>query len=182
MVIESARAARKRNAGDGPGIFLKAQNPGRLAEWYREQPGIAPESAGEEGASHDYPLKWKEKDPPDREGISVRSVSPDTARYLGSGQAPFAINERVANLDRLLSQLPQEGLEVDDKVDHEASGKFAWATDPEGNRFRLWKPTEEQANGGRSPRSLLDLDEGRRRLGVPGAVGRRKGVGRRFVG
>lgn len=33
------------------------------------------------------------------------------------------------------------------KVEEGEFGRFAWATDPEGNRPELWEPPEEKAGG-----------------------------------
>ena len=49
------------------------------------------------------------------------------------------INYRVANLERLLAQLRREGVAVE-KVEDTDYGRFAWITDPEGNRIELWEP------------------------------------------
>jgi predicted enzyme related to lactoylglutathione lyase len=51
------------------------------------------------------------------------------------------INYRVSNLDRMLAQLQQKGVAVE-KVEDYDYGKFAWITDPEGNRIELWEPKD----------------------------------------
>ena len=33
------------------------------------------------------------------------------------------------------------GVDVDDRVEEMQYGRFAWASDPEGNRFELWEPS-----------------------------------------
>jgi len=54
------------------------------------------------------------------------------------------INFRVRDLDAMLAQLREAGIDVDDEVQvMEGIGRFSWATDPEGNRFELWEPTPE---------------------------------------
>jgi predicted enzyme related to lactoylglutathione lyase len=50
------------------------------------------------------------------------------------------INYRVANLDWLLGQLREEGVEVDSRIEKYDYGRFAWIMDPEGNRIELWEP------------------------------------------
>ena len=145
MIVESARASlagkdEPRVTGIG-GIFLRAQNPGKLADWYRERLGISSESAGSgENAPRYHLFKWKDEDHTDRDGATVWSIFPGTTKYFGPGPAPFMIDYRVANLDRLLAQLRKEGVNVDAKIEDEANGRFGWATDPEGNRFELWEP------------------------------------------
>ena len=50
------------------------------------------------------------------------------------------INFRVANLDRMITQLRAKGIEV--KLDPEIypNGRFARLKDPEGNSIELWEP------------------------------------------
>ena len=50
------------------------------------------------------------------------------------------INYRVENLDYVLEQLRKEGVTVEDRIQNEPYGRFAWLTDPEGNRIELWEP------------------------------------------
>jgi predicted enzyme related to lactoylglutathione lyase len=50
------------------------------------------------------------------------------------------INYRVDDLDAMLAQLRDAGVDVDDAVQEEEYGRFGWATDREGNRFELWEP------------------------------------------
>jgi len=39
----------------------------------------------------------------------------------------------------MLAQLRAAAVRVDEKTDDE-NDRFAWGTDPEGNRFELWEP------------------------------------------
>jgi predicted enzyme related to lactoylglutathione lyase len=50
------------------------------------------------------------------------------------------INYRVRDLDAMVAQLRGGGVDVDEHVEDHEYGRFAWATDPEGNRFELWEP------------------------------------------
>lgn len=52
------------------------------------------------------------------------------------------LNFRVADLDAMLAQLRAAGAEVEDTIAEASFGRFAHATDPEGNRFELWQPME----------------------------------------
>ena len=49
------------------------------------------------------------------------------------------INYRVADLDWLLEQLRNEGIEVDPRIEEYEYGRFAWIMDPEA-RIELWEP------------------------------------------
>lgn len=123
----------KRVTGIG-GIFFKAKDPATLREWYRQHLGIESESWG------GFAFPWQD-DPRSADGTTTWSPFADDTKYFEPSQKPFMINFRVEDLDRLLSELRAEGVEVDSKT--EASdflGKFGWVMDPEGNRIELWEP------------------------------------------
>nr|WP_236937629.1 VOC family protein [Flavobacterium coralii] len=52
-------------------------------------------------------------------------------------------NFRVHNLDALLEKLKQEGVTIVGEPESYDYGKFAWITDPEGNKIELWEPIDE---------------------------------------
>ena len=146
MTIQSARGSNaddstQRVTGVG-GIFFKSPNPGKLAAWYRDHLGVNLEPAGKGPDAMQYHVfEWRTKDHPDTEGATVFSIFPESSKYFDPTTAPFMINLRVANLERLLAQLKAEGVQVDAKVvGDESQGRFGWATDPEGRRIELWEP------------------------------------------
>ena len=116
------------------GIFFKARDPARMAAWYREHLGIRSEDGHTD-------FVWREHDQPNRIGRTVWSLFPADTDYFGPASTPFMINYRVSNLERMLGQLRVAGISVD-KVEDHAYGRFAWITDPEGNRIELWEPTD----------------------------------------
>ena len=149
MVLQSARGSSEakdatRVTGVG-GFFFKAQNPAKLADWYRAHLGIALQAAGKgENAPQYYQFQWREKDHPETIGATAFSIFPANTKYFQPSSASFMMNFRVANLERLLAQLKQEGVKVEDKIiDDESSGRFAYAMDLEGNRIELWQPKGE---------------------------------------
>jgi len=119
------------------GIFFKAQDPGKLLEWYRDHLGLIP------GFEDGVTFEWRERENPERLGHTVWSAFPSTTKYFAPSTAPFMINYRVSNLDRMLEQLRRHGVSVDDRIEESEYGRFGWATDPEGNRFELWEPPTE---------------------------------------
>jgi predicted enzyme related to lactoylglutathione lyase len=50
------------------------------------------------------------------------------------------VNYRVDDLDALLTQLTAAGVTIDPHREDYNYGRFAWITDPEGNRLELWQP------------------------------------------
>jgi predicted enzyme related to lactoylglutathione lyase len=112
------------------GVFLKAKDPVALAAWYRDHLGFNLEP----GSDAVTVFRWSEP------GSTTWSAFPDDTRYFGDGAARGMINYRVVNLDRMLEQLRDAGVVVDDRVEVSEFGRFGWAADPEGNRFELWEP------------------------------------------
>ena len=121
----------KRVTGLG-GVFLKAKDPQALYAWYRKHLGI--ESSPEGGAM------WEGESGQ----TTVWALFPETTEYFRSAQ-PFMVNFRVDDLEALLRALREEGVQVDEKMEAHAYGKFGWITDPEGNRLELWEPAKEGA-------------------------------------
>jgi predicted enzyme related to lactoylglutathione lyase len=116
------------------GIFFKAKDPDGLREWYRAHLGLAIEPWG--GVA----FRWQTPERPEPDGVTVWSIFGADTKYLDPSPAPFMINYRVENLDRVLAELRAEGCEVDDKVEASELGKFGWVMDPERNRIELWEP------------------------------------------
>jgi hypothetical protein len=58
--------------------------------------------------------------------------------YFGRRDQAWMVNFRVHDLDAMLAQLRDAGVEVDDRLEEYDYGRFGWARDPEGNRFELW--------------------------------------------
>jgi catechol 2,3-dioxygenase-like lactoylglutathione lyase family enzyme len=114
------------------GVFFKAQDPERLYRWYEQHLGLRREN----GAVF---FRWREKES-DQPGTTVWSLFPQDTKYFEPSAAPFMLNYRVDHLDELLAALRAAGVPVDDRREDSEYGRFAWITDPEGNRVELWEP------------------------------------------
>jgi predicted enzyme related to lactoylglutathione lyase len=124
------------------GVFLKAKDPARLQEWYREHLGLPVQDWG------GCVFRWHEPHAPEREGATVWSIFPATTAYFDPSPSPVMINYRVANLADLLAALRAEGCAVDEKSGEATEhGKFGWVMDPEGNRVELWEPPPGRYEG-----------------------------------
>jgi predicted enzyme related to lactoylglutathione lyase len=128
----------KRVTGIG-GIFFKSENAPQLYDWYEKHLGIQRDQHG----CAAFP--WLEMQAPDGtqpgpEGATAWSIFPHTTKYFGASKAGFMINYRVDNLDALLEDLKKSGVEIDPHREDADYGRFAWITDPDGNRIELWEP------------------------------------------
>lgn len=112
------------------GVFFRARDPVALAAWYRDHLGLPVEDGQTFGAlASQAPGE-----------MTIWSAFPHDTEYFGAGSPPLMVNYRVADLDRMLAQLREAGVQVEDKVEEYEYGRFGWAVDPEGNRFELWEP------------------------------------------
>jgi predicted enzyme related to lactoylglutathione lyase len=111
------------------GFFFRAKDPQALADWYDKALGITSMASGG---------SWEQQ-----AGPMVFAPFPADTDYFGSAQQQVMLNFRVADLDAMLAQLKAAGAVVEDEISEASFGRFAHATDPEGNRFELWQVIED---------------------------------------
>ena len=110
------------------GVFFRAHDPVALRAWYAEHLGIDME---------EYGTTFTAKDGDQ----TVWAPFPADTGYFGPRGQQLMVNFRVRDLDAMLAQLRAAGVQVDDRVEKMKYGRFAWASDLEGNRFELWEPS-----------------------------------------
>lgn len=121
------------------GVFFKARGNGKeLASWYAEHLGIQLEDFG--GAV----LRWKE-DTANDGGLTVWSTADGDSQWFAPSASPFMINYRVDDMDGMLAQLKEGGVEVVGGPESHENGRFAWILDPDGNKVELWEPKAWEA-------------------------------------
>jgi catechol 2,3-dioxygenase-like lactoylglutathione lyase family enzyme len=113
------------------GVFFRARDPEQMAAWYREHLGI-----NSENGYADFP--WGNANQPEETGRTTWALFPADTDYFGPSRPAFMINYRVANLEKMLAQLRGQDVTIE-KVEDYDYGRFAWLTDPEGNRIELWE-------------------------------------------
>ena len=111
------------------GVFIRVKDPTALSKWYADHLGIPIVN----GSMAIF------ASPPNASESFIWSLHPNDTDYFGPARPSFMINYRVANLDRMLEQLRNGGVVVE-KTEDSDYGRFAWVTDPEGNRIELWEP------------------------------------------
>lgn len=124
------------------GVFLRAKDPKALRQWYADHLGIHLESYGA------AKLKWTDEVPAGT-GSTSWSTFPENTSYFGDHTQQVMINYRVDDIEGILFNLRTAGATIDPKRTDEGFGKFAWATDPEGNRFELWQPEPKHGDSGK---------------------------------
>lgn len=118
------------------GVFFRANDPERLFAWYQTHLGIQQNPDG----FADFP--WRRSDEPEKTGRTVWHLFPKDTTYFGATSPAFMINYIVDDIDALVAALKANGADVDDHREDLEFGRFAWVTDPEGNRVELWEPAK----------------------------------------
>jgi len=108
------------------GAFLRARDPKALYAWYEQHLSItSPDGC------FSFPRETQ------RAYIAVAFFSM-SSEYFPVSQ-PAMLNFQVDDLDGVLERLSSAGASVDPKREEYDYGRFAWFTDPEGNRIELWQ-------------------------------------------
>jgi predicted enzyme related to lactoylglutathione lyase len=128
----------KRVTGIG-GIFFKSENRSQLFDWYKKHLGIQRESYGQGASFHWRGPQAADGSEPGAKALTAWCIFRQTTKYAAS-KASFMINYRVDNLDSLPEELKKSGIEIDPQREDYGYGRFAWITDPDGNRIELREP------------------------------------------
>ena len=123
------------------GVFLFTNNPKRLVEWYRDCLGIVP--AGEDSDCNSIYTTFEYRDienPGIKRTIAWAIMSTDQDITDKPRTARF--NYCVKSMAQTLSHLQSKGVAIDKTEDCEY-GKFAWVTDPDGNKIELFEEPPE---------------------------------------
>ena len=97
-----------------------------MRRWYEQHLGIAPTPTG------DDQKPWTQES-----GPTAFEPFPADTGYFTKG---WMINFRVRDLDAMVGQLRDAGIEVAVDAENYPHGRFARLQDPEGNPIELWQP------------------------------------------
>jgi len=119
------------------GVFFKSRTTGAaLSAWYEKHLGMKLESFGA------AIIHWQDDRRVDG-GQTVWTVADASSDWFAPSTSSFMINYRVDDLDALLLQLREGGVEIHKGPESHENGKFAWILDPDGNKIELWEPADE---------------------------------------
>jgi predicted enzyme related to lactoylglutathione lyase len=123
------------------GVFLKANDPAALAQWYTRHFGLTFQSAGADcGPGQNYWLEFVYHDDPDQAKRATVVFAIQSAQStLPPERHAVEINYRVPDLERFLAQLTGAEIAIEKREDYDY-GRFAWVRDPEHNRIELYQP------------------------------------------
>ena len=126
-LLAKRRCGINRVQGFG-GFFFRANDPEKLANWYRDHLGVNPAPQDMEMAP------WVTDS-----GVTVFAPFAADTDYFGADKT-FMLNFRVADLAAMVAQLASAGIEVSHESEMAGIGRFARIHDPEGNPIELWEP------------------------------------------
>lgn len=115
------------------GFFFRAKDPETLSAWYKTNLGTTAPS----GSPPETP--WLQE-----AGPTVFEPFSMTTDYFSADKA-FMFNFRVRDLEAMLRQLNEAGIESTPIADY-PYGRFSRIHDPEGNAIELWQPTGAAAS------------------------------------
>lgn len=117
------------------GIFFKSENPKSVREWYGKNLGLAID---------DYGSPFEFRNANNHEEINYLRWSPfeKATDYFEPSKKDFMINYRVQNIEGLVKQLKNNGVNVLDEITEYEYGKFVHLIDLEGNKIELWEPVD----------------------------------------
>ncbi len=120
------------------GVFLFADDPKRLAEWYARHFGF---NFNEWEPGTCFGLEFEYTDPDGAKASTVFSLQ-KAKGPLGEGRPECMVNWRVGDLQAFCAGLEGAGVAIEKREDYDY-GRFAWIRDPEGHRVELYQPLME---------------------------------------
>ncbi|MBL4752051.1 MAG: VOC family protein [Flavobacteriales bacterium] len=125
----------KKVTGVG-GIFFKCKDPEQMRNWYKANLGLV---TNEYGALFEF----RSTDEPEDKGYLQWSPFEEKTKYFEPLKKEFMINYRVENIEALVDELKEAGVEIVDSIEAFEYGKFVHIMDPEGNKIELWEPVDK---------------------------------------
>ena len=114
------------------GVFFRSSDPEGLAAWYEQHLGV---TSGLQGDA-----TWQQE-----AGPTVWVPFPQSTDYFGRPEQQVMLNFRVRDLDAMLAQLMDAGVQPEGDVQEQAGvGRFAHVRDPAGTRLELWEPADDR--------------------------------------
>ena len=121
------------------GVFIYANDPKMLAEWYALHFGIEFEH-DEKETNFWMQFYYRDDDhEPSKRASTVFAIMPAKTK-LASQRGEYMINYKVDDLQAFIEQLKTRGVSAEPIEDDGQNGCFTWITDPEGNRIELYQP------------------------------------------
>jgi predicted enzyme related to lactoylglutathione lyase len=130
---EEQRESMARVTGIGGVFFLSRDKGSDLSAWYEQHLGIKIEDFGA------AIMQWQEDNGEDN-GVTIWHVADGDSDWFSPSESTFMINYRVNDLEAMVEQLTEAGIDIQRGPEYHENGIFAWILDPDGNKLELWEP------------------------------------------
>jgi predicted enzyme related to lactoylglutathione lyase len=117
------------------GIFFKCKDPKLVREWYKTHLGLTTNQYG-------CVFEWRQGADSSKKGFTQWSPFGEKSNYFAPSTKDFMINYRVADLEKLVTELKKEGVTIVDTIEKVDYGKFVHILDVEGNKLELWESND----------------------------------------
>jgi predicted enzyme related to lactoylglutathione lyase len=118
----------------GMGLFIKANDPKALSDWYRTVLGLAIDPDWM-GVALDPADMAK-----DKEARQVFSMMGADTTYFEPSEKSSMLNFCVDDMDGMLEQLEKHAVVIGWQDHATPFGRFVHILDPEGTKIELWQP------------------------------------------
>lgn len=118
------------------GIFFRSKNAKETTEWYGKNLKLALDPYGSA-------FEFRNANRPDEINYLRWSAFDEKSDFFDPSKKEFMINYRVQNIEGLVEELKQNGVQVVDEIVSYDYGKFVHIMDPEGTKIELWEPIDQ---------------------------------------
>ncbi len=114
------------------GIFFKTADPKATRAWYAHHLGLE---------VNDWGCTFESRTIDNPERLEQLQWSPFDleTKYFEPSTKDFMINYRVQNIEALVEQLHNAGVNILDNIEDTDFGKFVHILDADGNKLELWE-------------------------------------------
>ncbi len=138
----------KKVTGIG-GVFFKSLDPDKTKKWYQDNLGMKMDKYG-------ALFEFRKVSDPSKSGFLQWGIFDSKSKYMDPSNTDFMINYRVHDLESLVEEFKQNGVEIVDEIEVYDYGKFIHIMDPDGRKIELWEPVDKVFDEGYSDNSIHD--------------------------
>ena len=135
--LSTKKNVQWRQRGKDVVVTLPDYDPDKIKDWYKINLGLETDKYG-------TTFEWRQHDDTDKKGFTQWSPFADSTEYFKPSPKEFMINYRVENLEEMVIQLRNNGVNILDEMETFEYGKFIHILDIEGNKIELWEPIDSE--------------------------------------
>ncbi len=117
------------------GVFIYADDPEQLSDWYEQNLGIPLEKNPD--GSYYHVFVYRKRRHVGNMASTTWAIFPAEHKPLPKEKKAM-VNYRVNDIQKMINQLQAHGIQID-RFESYDYGHFAWLNDPEGNPIELFE-------------------------------------------